>query len=59
MSGIKIKNMYLPKSCLSCPLALLDKYADHHCFVTGYNVTLSCEYDERHSECPMEEIEDN
>lgn len=56
MSGIFIKNMWMPEHCGKCPMALLDGYGERHCYVTDTCVT-NCDgwtYN-RSEDCPLEE----
>ena len=56
MSGIFIKNMFMPRHCGRCPLALLDGYGDRVCFITESDVTSNATWlEERPNDCPMEE----
>lgn len=58
MSGIFIKDMFLPAHCGACPLALLDSYGYRSCYVTDSDVTRLAVYEERSGDCPMEEREE-
>ena len=61
MSGIFIKDMWLPEHCGACPLAMLNGYGERRCFVTDSTVT---EFDSngwpggRSGDCPMIEVEE-
>lgn len=55
---VLIKNMYLPESCLKCPLSLMDTYGQHICFITENIVDNHIYYGERDTECPMEQVEE-
>lgn len=58
MSGIFIKDMWLPEHCGKCPLALLDGYGERKCFVTESDVTGNATWaGDRASDCPMREMD--
>ena len=56
MEAVKINNMYIPETCMNCPLATLDSYGYRICFVTEVNVTNN--YWDRNDRCPMEKVEE-
>ena len=57
--SVKVKDMYLPDSCVVCPLCILNNHGNERvCFVTGNQVDITFDSWSRSSECPMEAVED-
>ena len=57
--SVKIKDMYLPDSCVVCPLCLLNSYGNgRFCFATGKEFDINRDSYDRYDDCPMEEVED-
>lgn len=59
MSGLFVKDMYMPECCGVCPMSLLDGYGERRCYVTDSMVTkFDSYYNERSGDCPLEEREE-
>jgi hypothetical protein len=58
MTGVFIKDMFMPGHCGRCPMALLNHYGERTCFITESDVTDNATWiEDRPDDCPMREME--
>lgn len=55
--SVKVKDMWMPGNCASCPLLILDSYGYRRCFVTDDTIR-DYMLDDKPGNCPLEECED-